>query len=227
MIQEEPDIPSEYDEKIFFSDGIGRISKSLCKKIGTRLGVSDLVAVQIRFGGAKGVLAFDPELEPVNGKEDVMILRDSMIKYKSSYKDDIEVLDYNKYRAGYLNRQIIILLLTLGIKPQVFVDLQSEYIDALENVALVDASIYKYLNYEYDGTLCDFPSVVDMIRNVINSYVNIKNEPFIRGVIATFRQRGLAQLKSKSNIYIEKAVRVIGKKGLYLKNYILIQNLFK
>jgi RNA-dependent RNA polymerase len=186
------------------------MSKSLCKKIGTRLGVTGLVAVQIRFGGTKGVLAYDPELEAIDNKEDVMILRESMIKYKSTYMDDIEVLDYNKYRAGYLNRQIILLLLTLGIKPHIFKDLQNEYIDSLENVALVDASIYKYLNYEYDGSLANFPSIVDMIRNVINTYVNIKNEPFIKGILATFKQRGLSQLKNKSNVYVEKAVRVIG-----------------
>lgn len=48
----------------------------------------------------------------------VIMLRESMVKfnpYKNEYGQSLEILDYNKFRGGYLNRQIIILLLTLGI----------------------------------------------------------------------------------------------------------------
>jgi len=46
-----------------------------------------------------------------------------MIKYKCSHeaaKDYLDILDWNKYKSGFLNRQIIILLKTLGIKDSVF-----------------------------------------------------------------------------------------------------------
>ena len=50
------------------------------------------------------------------------MLRPSMVKYACEFKD-LEILDRNKYRAGYLNRQIILLLNTLGIEDKVFVEL--------------------------------------------------------------------------------------------------------
>jgi hypothetical protein len=41
-----------------------------------------------------------------------------MIKYPCTDKDAfkyLDILDWNKYKAGFLNRQVIILLRTLGI----------------------------------------------------------------------------------------------------------------
>jgi RNA-dependent RNA polymerase len=67
-----------------------------------------------------------------------------MIKFEGNNDiDEIEILDYNKYRGGYLNRQIILLLITLGVKEQVFIDMQHEYLEDLKNCELKDASIYK------------------------------------------------------------------------------------
>ena len=46
-----------------------------------------------------------------------------MIKYQCKHeqaKKFLDVLDWNKYKSGFLNRQIIILLKTLGIKDSIF-----------------------------------------------------------------------------------------------------------
>jgi len=62
-------------------------------------------AIQIRYHGAKGVLLLNDDL-PDNTIE----LRKSMIKFKPTLSNDgnytnlISLLDYNKYRGGYLNR---------------------------------------------------------------------------------------------------------------------------
>lgn len=45
-----------------------------------------------------------------------------MKKFKAKY-GNLEVLDFNKYRPGFINRQIILLLSTLGIKEEVFLEL--------------------------------------------------------------------------------------------------------
>lgn len=42
-----------------------------------------------------------------------------MVKFESP-ETDLDILDFSKYRPGTLNRQIIILLLSLGIKPDYF-----------------------------------------------------------------------------------------------------------
>jgi RNA-dependent RNA polymerase len=69
--------------------------------------------IQIRYKGAKGVLALDPELE-----KNTIQLRKSMIKYEcenENAREYLDILDWNKYKSGTLNRQVIILLRTLGI----------------------------------------------------------------------------------------------------------------
>ena len=46
-----------------------------------------------------------------------------MIKYRCKSDEAhkyLDILDYNKYKAGFLNRQVIILLKTLGIRETVF-----------------------------------------------------------------------------------------------------------
>lgn len=77
------------------------------------MNIRDLTVIQVRYLGAKGILVLDPEL----GKNEIH-LRKSMTKYPCEDKEAqkyLDILDWNKYKPGYLNRQIIILLRTLGI----------------------------------------------------------------------------------------------------------------
>lgn len=54
-----------------------------------------------------------------------------MIKYKCNHpnaKKYLDILDWNKYKAGFLNRQIIILLSSRGISNETFMELQRDYL---------------------------------------------------------------------------------------------------
>jgi RNA-dependent RNA polymerase len=84
-----------------YTDGIGKISKDIVEQIRKKHG-EQICAIQIRFGGAKGVLVIDENL-PNNTIE----LRKSMVKFDppgGKYDEEIEILDINKFRGGYLNR---------------------------------------------------------------------------------------------------------------------------
>lgn len=86
------------------------------------MGQRQLSVVQVRYKGAKGVLALDTRL-PIN----TIQLRGSMIKYQcpdSETNKYLDILDWNKYKPGFLNRQTIILLRTLGIEDKQFQRLQ-------------------------------------------------------------------------------------------------------
>lgn len=114
--KEENDIKSE--NGFLFTDGIGKISKDLINSISLRLGLSSLSVIQVRYLGAKGILVVDDSL-PKN----TIVLRPSMIKYRctnDAASKYLDILDYNKYKSGFLNRQIIILLKTLKIPDTVF-----------------------------------------------------------------------------------------------------------
>lgn len=75
-----------------------------------------------------------------------------MVKFDSQ-PTDLEVLEFNKYRPGFLNRQIIILLSTLGVPNKAFKKLQEENIKDLENCNLKDANIYRYFMSESSETI--------------------------------------------------------------------------
>jgi RNA-dependent RNA polymerase len=47
-----------------YTDGIGKISEDLINDMCQKLKVKDLSVVQIRYKGAKGLLALDPTLPP-------------------------------------------------------------------------------------------------------------------------------------------------------------------
>jgi RNA-dependent RNA polymerase len=101
-----------------FTDGIGKISRDLIESISLKLGLTELSVIQIRYLGAKGIMVLDETL-PKN----TVVLRPSMIKYRCNNPQAqkyLDILDYNKYKAGFLNRQVIILLKTLGIRETVF-----------------------------------------------------------------------------------------------------------
>ena len=163
-----------------------------------------LSAIQVRYGGAKGVLAVDPYLA-----DNTILLRKSMVKYKCEYRD-LEILDRNKYRAGYLNRQIILLLVSLGVDEKLFEDIQNEYLQNLENCSLKDASIFKYFNANYDGELMSVKPITHLIRKLVNMEIEFQNEPFVKGIINTLKTRGYQTLRKKANILVPKATRLIG-----------------
>ncbi len=67
----------------------------------------------MRYLGYKGVLLINYKLPP-----NTIYFRDSMKKFECPHKDAkkyFDVLDYNYYKPGYLNRQILILLAANGI----------------------------------------------------------------------------------------------------------------
>lgn len=100
--------------------------------------------IQIRYLGAKGIFVLDETL-PKN----TVVLRPSMIKYRctnSEAQKYLDILDYNKYKAGFLNRQIIILLKTLGVHDTVFEELQKTHIKNLSQMSFKDCSVFKQMN---------------------------------------------------------------------------------
>ena len=82
-------------------------------------------AIQIRFAGFKGVLALDPTL---SGK--TAVFRPSMRKFESPHRR-LEVLQTSRPQPVFLNHQLIILLSSLGIPDEVFMNLQRRMLDRL------------------------------------------------------------------------------------------------
>ena len=117
-IKEYIDPDDRSSKNYLYTDGIGKISSDLLEKISLRLQIKDLSVVQIRYKGAKGILVLDDNLSAKTIR-----MRKSMIKYEckhDSAEKYLDILDWNKYKDGFLNRQTIILLKSLGISDLVF-----------------------------------------------------------------------------------------------------------
>jgi RNA-dependent RNA polymerase len=118
-------IPLEDEKrgKYLITDGIGKISKDLIEHSSKIWGINELnlniiSAIQIRFMGCKGVFALDPSLGP-----NTVHYRESQKKFES---DDtaLNICSVSNYKEGFLNRQFIILLSTLGVDDKIFEDIQ-------------------------------------------------------------------------------------------------------
>lgn len=118
-----PDIEVTTDgTKYIFSDGIGKISSRFARKIAKIIGLdpnNPPSAFQIRYGGYKGVIAVDPT------SFFDLSLRPSMKKFESK-STMLNITNWSKSQPCYVNREIISLLSTLGIKDETFLSMQQD-----------------------------------------------------------------------------------------------------
>ncbi|KAI3961693.1 hypothetical protein MKW92_012649 [Papaver armeniacum] len=150
-----PDIEIEsYEAKYTFSDGIGKISSEFAREVASKCGLEGFTptAFQVRYGGYKGVVA------------------GSMCKFKSQ-NTKLDVLAWSKYQPCFLNRQVISLLSTLGVRDYVFEKKQKEIIEQLD-LSLTDPLRRESTNILKEMLLCGYTP---------------NQEPFLSMMLQTFR----------------------------------------
>lgn len=130
-----PDVEvQDGDTKYTFTDGCGNISQELCKLINKEFGLYTCTAYQVRLGGAKGVLVCKPSLGET---ERIVERRKSQIKFES--KDNfLEVIRCSTFSQGYYNRQVILLLSTLGVPDNVFETHLEVALKSLDIIAVIN-----------------------------------------------------------------------------------------
>lgn len=191
----EPDIrtPVSVDPKreYVFSDGIGRISAQLMRKVYRALELEEgeePCAIQIRYGGCKGMLLVDPRL---SGKR--VVFRHSMCKFYSDH-EDLYVLKTSKPRVLYLNRPMITILEQSGIRAKAFLTLQNRVLDSFIN-SMLDA-------HEAAQVLCGYCAMRLPYRELAGVGIDLTVEPFFRGLIRAINRKVLKDLKTKARIIV-------------------------
>eukprot|EP00929_Paragymnodinium_shiwhaense_P053038 TRINITY_DN26559_c0_g1_i2.p1 TRINITY_DN26559_c0_g1~~TRINITY_DN26559_c0_g1_i2.p1 ORF type:complete len:2344 (-),score=429.70 TRINITY_DN26559_c0_g1_i2:331-7272(-) len=102
-----------------FTDGGGQITKELAERIAKKLELDHVpCSFQIRFGGAKGVVTINPQLD---GTSHDILLRPSQKKFSSLYTR-LEILDWAKPAASTLNQQIILLMAACQVNEDAFLE---------------------------------------------------------------------------------------------------------
>lgn len=154
-------------------------------------------AFQIRYGGYKGVIAVDRD------SCRKLSLRGSMLKFESENRM-LNVTKWSESMPCYLNREIISLLSTLGVKDETFEGLQQQQLrllgrmlsnreaalDALENLSWADSKnlLVKMLLQGYE------PNV----------------EPYLSMMLQAYHENLLVELRSRCRIFVPKGRILIG-----------------
>ncbi|KAK7274020.1 hypothetical protein RIF29_15090 [Crotalaria pallida] len=181
-----------------FSDGIGKISSEFARRVAKKCGYNSTPsAFQIRYGGYKGVVAVDPTSSVK------LSLRKSMRKYDSD-NTKLDVLACSKFQPCYLNRQLITLLSTLGVKDHVFEKKQREAINQL-NTMLTDS-----LKAQEALDLMSMGEITNLLKEMLRCGFKPSAEPFLSMMLQTFRASKLLELRLKSRIFIPNGRAMMG-----------------
>ncbi|KAL3823991.1 hypothetical protein ACJIZ3_020020 [Penstemon smallii] len=185
--------------RYIFSDGIGKISGEFARIVAAKCGVKRFIpsAFQIRYGGYKGVVAIDPSSSMK------LSLRPSMLKYASD-NTKLDVLSWSKYQPCFLNRQIITLLSSLGIKDHIFEKKQREA------VAQLDAILEDPSRAEDALDLMSPGENANVLKEILKCGYRPNEEPFLSMMLQTFRSSKLLDLRLKARIFIPKARQMMG-----------------
>ncbi|CAF4751708.1 unnamed protein product, partial [Rotaria sp. Silwood2] len=151
-------------------------------------------AIQIRYGGCKGVISVNPDLD--NAPHQLRI-RQSMKKFKCSH-DILELCRISKPRPLYLNRQIIVLLSHRLIDDRTFLLLQNEHQQILSESLVYPQRAYELLSEKLSRNL--FP-----LRSLIHdAQLNLIQEPFFHQLIITIGKFELAQMRERTRLKLPK-----------------------
>ncbi|XP_022994920.1 probable RNA-dependent RNA polymerase 1 isoform X1 [Cucurbita maxima] len=194
-----PDIEVQHGEvKYVFSDGIGKISSDFAKRVASKCVLAFTPsAFQIRYGGYKGVVAVDPRSSVK------LSLRKSMCKFESD-NTKLDVLGYSKYQPCFLNRQLITLLSTLGVKDEVFEKKQSEALEQLDAILTDPLKAQEALELMSPG------ENTNILKEMLKCGYKPDVEPYLSMMLQTFRESKLLELRTKSRIFIPNGRAMMG-----------------
>ncbi|KAL7542670.1 hypothetical protein ACHAXR_011976, partial [Thalassiosira sp. AJA248-18] len=210
------------------SDGVDLIRKEVLESVLKQVPFGpkykkDISAIQIRYGGAKGVLVawdFDKLKDRRCGGYDVC-LRPSMVKFVAPY-DTLEVVTLAKNIPYYLNRNVILLGSYHGISDGNFREMQAHHLSSL-NKMLVDASFAQSFLPQLGGPDNGLTST---LCHMLNASLKPDTDPFLYSSLHAIRSHHLMNLRKKARIHIEKGVVLIGgidESGLLPENCIFLQ----
>ncbi|RYP58236.1 hypothetical protein DL771_011301 [Monosporascus sp. 5C6A] len=189
-----------------FSDGVGTISRDLMEEIQWALPQKKTppTCIQIRWAGAKGMLALDDTLEGM-----VMRIRpESMVKFQSQDKENLEICDIaNKPIPLVLNRQMIKVLEDMGCSEEWFFKVQNREVNRLR---MITASVDNTVVFLKRQKVADQIRFSQLIRRLHKLGIDYRKDRFLCSVVETVVLRELRLLKHKARIPVEKGVTLFG-----------------
>ncbi|KAG5056691.1 hypothetical protein AAZV13_05G032300 [Glycine max] len=181
-----------------FSDGIGKISQSFARQVAQKLKLDHTPsAFQIRYGGFKGVIAVDRR------SFRKLSLRSSMLKFESK-NSMLCVTKWSESMPCFLNREIISLLSTLGVKDEVLLAMQHDQLDLLGRM-LTDSKAALEVLESLNGA--DSKSI---LVKMLHEFNEPNSEPYLSMMLKAYYAYQLSDLKSRCRIFVPKGRVLVG-----------------
>lgn len=182
-----------------FSDGVGKISDFFAKMIASERDLPETPSCfQMRMGGCKGVLVPWPGVPASE-----VHVRPSQQKFKAVY-NGLEIIKTSAFSHATLNKQVIPVLVALGVDKSIFVSMLDEELK------------------EYDQALADPMKAGELLRSqvdenqttltmaeMVDTFMDPK-EPFLWTLLRLWKCWVLKRLKHKFAISVKNSAMVFG-----------------
>ncbi|KAI0384693.1 RdRP-domain-containing protein [Hypomontagnella monticulosa] len=204
-IQLVPDVKSRDGSRVF-SDGVGTISRPLMEAIQAALpnNRDTTTCFQIRWGGAKGMLALDDTL----GGMVMRIRPESMVKFESQDVRNLEICDMgNKPIPLVLNRQMIKILEDMNVAEEWFTRVQNRELDRLR---MITAHVHNTVTFLKRQKIADQINFSKFIRRLHKQGIDYRRDSFLCSVVETVVLKEVRLLKHKARIPVENGVTLFG-----------------
>ncbi|GMF51468.1 unnamed protein product [Phytophthora fragariaefolia] len=193
------------NDQYVFTDGCGEITTVGAEAVVRELNLSYTPsAFQIRLGGAKGVLVVSNRANHKTSREESIVLRESMSKFKASH-NVLEIVACSGRSEAYLTRQSVLILNDLGINEDVFMEMQEEFLSDLRLLIASDDGAYFELKAVLPSSVIWWIDV--LVRNL---GVKILVDEFLSSLAKTIYHYRLANTVMRARIPIAKGRTVMG-----------------
>ncbi|OAL56589.1 RdRP-domain-containing protein, partial [Pyrenochaeta sp. DS3sAY3a] len=185
-----------------FSDGVGKLSSFIASMAAQDLGLSNAFndppsLYQFRLGGYKGVLAIDPTLK---GSE--IHIRPSQQKFEA-HSTRLEIIRSSSLSTPFFNRQIIMVLSTLGVRDEIIIKKQQQMVDDYARAMFVEEVAIDRLQRHIDQN----ETTLTMARMVLDGFMC---DPFVKSLLKLWRAHAIKHLKERARIAIDDGAFVLG-----------------
>ena len=186
--------------EVVFSDGVGVISVELAEQISQQFNpdaTETFAAFQIRYRGSKGVLSVAPKgVKLPRGCH--IGLRPSMIKFEGNIgHKSLDVLAVSRPITCYLNRQIILILRTLGLSVDPVMILLDYTLHNIQQAMLTNEAAYDLITRNGGG------GGEGVLKACFNAGIPVNSEPFLHGLVRAQCENLMLDLQTKARILIE------------------------
>ena len=203
---DDKEIPDVERNGYCFTDGVGKISPFLAQYIAQEHKLPSSITAypsvfQFRHGGSKGVLAVDPSL---TGK--VIQIRPSQRKFGTANQNlGLDICRISQLSAANLNMQLILVLSTLGVHDDVFLNKMDEMLKDLSAAMTDEHKALELLQRNIDFN----QMTIQLAQIVFDGFMETK-DPFMITCLRLWRAWSIKYLKEKARIYVEQGAFIFG-----------------